>query len=63
MTAATPRPTDPGDPPSPFEGIDTAYPSPAGSPGDQPDPVTLCEPSYDGDGLLRWASVTFDVTR
>ncbi len=22
----------------------------------QPDPVTLCEPSFDESGLLRWAS-------
>jgi hypothetical protein len=25
--------------------------------GDHPDPVTLTEPSYDGSGLLRWASL------
>ena len=41
----------------PFE---TPYPE---AHEDQPDPVTLCHPSHDGDGLLRWASATFDVVR
>jgi hypothetical protein len=27
--------------------------------GDHPDPVTLCEPGYDSQGLLRWASMPF----
>jgi len=25
--------------------------------GDHPDPVTLSEPAYDAQGLLRWASL------
>ena len=33
------------------------------TPADQPDPVTLCHPTHDSDGLLRWASATFDLLR
>ncbi len=44
--------------PKPEGAPDQAHrPSPRdGEPQGQPDPVTLCEPTYDESGRLRWGS-------
>ena len=55
-TAATPQEADSRK--DPFEGFELRL---TDRHDDQPDPVTLSRPSHDGDGLLRWASVTFDL--
>jgi hypothetical protein len=41
--------------------VDVLLPSSDDAREDQPDPVTLSHPSFDGNGLLRWASATFDL--
>ena len=60
MTIVTASPTDQGTRNDPPDGTAPHLPD---ATEDQPDPVTLCQPSFDGDGLLRWASATFDVRR
>ncbi len=59
MTIAPVTPKDQGSQ-DPLDGVDLRLPQ---HHEDQPDPVTLRQPSFDGDGLLRWASATFDVPR
>ena len=60
MTTRSVERTDRADAADPLAGFAVQPPE---EHEDQPDPVTLCHPSHDGDGLLRWASATFDRPR